>query len=314
MGCPEGIESDLDKTTRSQEQRRTRFEQLLVRALGDDEEELRKLTALQPLDIPRPDPWPPPGGGSEDPRFTRTISAKEVSVREIIQRELEEETLAHLGRLVRLPHSHQLRYAPYDTVPTATGLVDGDTTHGGHPATEQVAYGEPKDGLLGIFTKIQDDSSQTDSTGFFDVTVRAVLSRGSLILTPFLTYDVYHYLQSAGFGDCHSDGLIGMVLTSTAQDGSDPIEEDRQELSVWDAHCSGFNHTGTSDLNQPADEHGMVDAMLRLSTSIQQGRIYKARPYIRSRADADGRHTFYASQALVSYHATLHWLEIDESW
>jgi hypothetical protein len=107
---------------------------------------------------------------------------------------------------------------------------------------------------------------------------------------------------------------MGMVLISTAQDGSDPVEVDRAERDVWDARSGGFASTGTQLGDGPPDEHGMVDSMLRLTSSIDHARNYVVRPYIRSRADADGRHTLYASQAFVSYHATMHWLQIEESW
>jgi hypothetical protein len=187
MSRTESMESGLSTAveTRVQDEHRRRFEELVARALGDHEEELRELTALDPLTIARPSPWPGPGSSPPDSPLSRTIAAKEISVRRTVQREIEAEAEARLPRPGFAPHSHQLRYPPYDPANTPNGLVDGETTHGGHAANEQFAYGDPKEGLLGIWTKIDDDSSQTDSTGFFDVTVRPILSRGNLVVTPF---------------------------------------------------------------------------------------------------------------------------------
>lgn len=309
---PESLEADLatslvGRVGRRDEERRERFEKLLAGVLG--EEELRAITSLDPLRVIRSSPQGPP-----DSPFSRTIAAKEFSATDLIQRAIEADAEGRLGHLPRMRRYHQLHFPPYDPAGTEDKLVDGTTTHGGHAATDQLAYGNPEAGTLGIWTVIDDDSSNGESIGFLDVTLRPVYSRGSLIVTPFLTYDAYHYLAAAGGGGAHSDGSIGMVLMSSAPDGSDQVEEDRQEQNVWDVRVQGFSSTGTQDLNKPADEQGMVDAMLRLSTAVQQGRTYTVRPYIKSHADADGRHTFYASQAFVSYHAKLHWLQIEEEW
>jgi hypothetical protein len=289
-------------------QRREQLSEVLARSLGEDE--LRQLARLGPMRTRSGDA--PPTGPAHP--FDRQLVAKDVSIKQWIEEEREAELEARLPHRRLLPYRSAL-YPPFDLGSPNTDEVDGITEHGGHPPAQFYAVGDPTKGELTLRIAIDDDSSNARAMAYLDATIRPRYSRGLLTATPLIYFQAWHYLAAAGGGGCHSDGYVGMILSSTKADGSDYMEEARHEVQVWDKGIGGpLSYDGTEDLTESPDNQGIADAALTLQAVVEPGRVYKARAYIRSDADADGRHLGYASQAFVAFYGTLMSLQTEDEW
>jgi len=196
--------------------------------------------------------------------------------------------------------------SPYDEVRVGPFSVPPATeNHGGHPPAVQHVDVHP-DGWMQIYTRIDDDSSQTETLAFVGVQVLPVFDRAQLTVSPHVKFTDWHPLNATGFGGSHSYGGIGVTILSSALDGSDLRLEGGNERAIWDNHVGGPLGSDGHDINESPDDDGSVTiGQLETQTIMDAERRYFAYPYIRSVSDADGTHFFYASNALVLFDASV---------
>jgi hypothetical protein len=181
--------------------------------------------------------------------------------------------------------------------------------------TKQEASSAPF-GYMWLATEIRLESAEATSETALGHSIPPMWGNGSLLVSPRLRYFVRWALTARGHAESRSEGGAGLILQSTALDGSDRRDEDRDEIPIWSCHAGptlwGPENVGNefSDHPNDPDDSGAV-SIGRLSTSIinkvRNDRKYYAIVYLWTTSDAEGENLgdWYGSTSRIGFGALL---------